>query len=159
GKFQETDQCVSLKDKKLADGIAATSQMLTAKEGDIMMSKDEYKAEEKKISADIFYLVNTATFNPRFTVSSAGVNNKVQLEEFTSIISNDTFNLKAITVNSYASPDGPLANNERLAKSRAEATNRYVKNALNKAGVKEVNDTNFYQSYSVTENWKGWRSE
>lgn len=159
GKFQELDQCMPLKDKKLADGVIATSQMLKVKDGDIYMSKDEYKPTTKKISANIYYLVNSSNFNPRFSVTSAGVSNDVELKYLAGLISNDTFQIKGITVNSYASPDGPMANNERLAKARAEATNKYLKGTLKKEGVKEVNDSAFYASYSVTENWQGWREE
>ena len=158
-KFEEQDQCLPIEDKVIANGIIATSTRANSSEDNIYFKTPNVVAPEKKISSSIYYLVNSTSFSPTFTVTSAGVSNKVELSEIAKMLKNDTFGLKGLTVNSYASPDGPTANNERLAKGRANTTNNYLKKELKKLGIKEVNDTNFYHSYSFTENWQGWKEE
>ena len=156
GSEKELDQCLDLPERKLAEGIIATSQKVAATE-DILISVDEYKVEDKSVRIDLYYLINVGSFNPSFSDKNAGIDNKKQLDSIKNLVDARRNEIKGITINSYASPDGELARNQQLSKDRSNSTFTYLKKDLNKKGFKEVNDSSFYMSHALNEDWAGWK--
>lgn len=66
------------------------------------------------------------------------------------------YQIKEIVVNGYASPDGELQRNDKLADQRAKAANDFVfKSLIGKKGMSKLYDDNFYKEETATEDWKG----
>lgn len=82
------------------------------------------------------------------------MNNTVELKKITnsvdSVRDNPDATIQGITLTGYASPEGPYANNVRLAKGRTEAVRDYVSRLYDFPGA-------VYHSSSVPEDWAGLR--
>lgn len=157
GDVKELDQCITLKDVKVADGIITTSQMLKADE-DKLYSVDEYVPMDKTKTIELYYLINSDNFNPNFKDNQAGFNNKAQIDSLESLLQDPNFELKGITINSYASPDGSESLNEELSNGRSESTVKWFKGYLKKKGRTEVFDSSFTAANHFKEDWKGWKA-
>lgn len=157
GEEKELNQCVDLGEKELADGIITTSRMLKADE-DVLLSVDEYVPVDKTQSIEVYYLINTANFNPNFKDKNAGIDNKGQIESLSALLKDPSFEIKGLTFNSFASPDGEMDRNEELASDRSEATVAWFKNYLKKFGRFEMFDSNFKAANHFNEDWKGWKA-
>lgn len=82
------------------------------------------------------------------------LNNPLELRKITNSIDtvrdNKDATIESITLTGYASPEGPYANNVRLAKGRTEAVRRYVSLLYDFA-------PSVYATASVPEDWAGLR--
>ena len=67
-----------------------------------------------------------------------------------SVTTNELITLNSLNITGYASPDGPYAGNERLAKNRSEGFKRYLINKYN--AVSRDAKTNW-----IAEDWAGFR--
>ena len=103
------------------------------------------KERSEKGCAKIEYKVNQSTLLPNFRNNKAELDNIVALIES---VKNDTDNkVKNITIKGYASPDGPLATNEKLAKARTETLTKYIS--------KQLGNVEIETSYEA-EDWDGF---
>ncbi len=157
GEERELNQCINLPETKLADGIITTSRMLKSNE-DVLLSVDEYVPVDKTKSIEVYYLINRATFNPNFKDRNADINNKSQIESLTELLKDPNFEIKGLSFNSYASPDGEIERNEALSNDRSESTVKWFKQYLKKFGRYEMFDSNFKAANSYKEDWKGWKA-
>lgn len=103
----------------------------------------EFKLEG---SAYVNFPVNKTAIYPDY------MNNPVELRKITSTIDtvrdNPDATITGITLTGYASPEGPYANNVRLAEGRTQAVRDYVSRLYDfPAGV--------YRAASVPEDWSG----
>lgn len=152
------DRCKECNEKVIAEGIITTPLMLKGKEEDILYSIDPYIATEGGVSLSIFYLINSTSFNPNFKIKDGkGTDNKANLKAMSDLLKNPEMQVKGIKVHSFASPDGPLDNNQKLAPGRTKSTYDYLRKELKKMGFQEANDSNFYVRSSLAEDWEGWR--
>lgn len=111
---------------------------------------DGIKIRKESGSANIDFPVNVMVINPDFR------NNATELARISQTIDkvkNDKdYTITSIFVKGYASPEGPYANNERLAKGRTEAVLAYVKDLYN--FPKSVKFTSSYEA----EDWNGLKA-
>lgn len=107
------------------------------------------KIRKESGSAYIDFPVNVMTINPDFR------NNASELAKISHTIDkvkNDKdYTITSIAIKGFASPEGPYANNERLAKGRTEAVMNYVKSLY--TFPKSVKFTTSYDA----EDWGGLR--
>lgn len=110
---------------------------------------DGVKIRKESGSANIDFPVNVMVINPDFR------NNAVELAKISQTIDkvkNDKdYTITSIFVKGYASPEGPYANNERLAKGRTAAVLEYVRQLYN--FPKSVKFSSAYEA----EDWNGLR--
>lgn len=91
------------------------------------------KERSDKGCAHIEYKVNQSTLLPNFRNNKAELDNIVALIE---TVKNDPDNkVKNITIKGSASPDGPLAVNEKLAKARTETLTKYISKKLGNVDI------------------------
>ncbi len=106
------------------------------------------KTREARGSAYIDFEVNKIDINPRYR------RNPEELQKIRGtidIIRNDgDTRIVAVTIEGFASPEGPYAENERLAKGRTEALRNYVRGLY-------TFDPSIMRSSWVAENWAGLR--
>jgi tetratricopeptide (TPR) repeat protein len=158
GEEKELNQCIEIPGERLlADGIITTSRMLKSDE-DVLLSVDEYVPVDKTQSITVYYLINNATFNPKFKDKNSGVDNGVQIASLSTLLQDPTFEITGLNFNSFASPDGEMDRNEELSSDRSEATVVWFKQYLKKLGRFEMFDSNFKAANHFKEDWKGWKS-
>lgn len=156
GYDEVQDQCINGEERTIAKGIVTTCELAENGEN-ILESGDPYVPVFKNVSIELYYLINSSTFNPNFRVKSAGINNSDQLKKLKELGADTVYLIKGIGINGYASPDGELSINEKLSEKRAQSTFNYLKKQLKKLGFSEVNDSAFSMSSSITEDWEGWK--
>lgn len=139
---------------KLADGTIVTQQLL----------KQDYRAASSASNWKEVAVEKSATIN--FVINRSEVrDSEKKKDEIQSLVNfmQAGYDLRQIVVNGYASPDGELQLNDKLADQRAKAANDFVFNALyGKKGMQknkeQLFDDNFYQEQNGTEDWKGLSS-
>lgn len=100
-------------------------------------------------TADILYLINKAEIRP--TELTKG--DIAKLNEYNKAIAKDPRKkLRSMEVSSYASPDGALDLNTKLAEKRQEASSKFLTNELKKAEVEAEFKTKF-----TPEDWDGFK--
>lgn len=114
----------------------------------VMPEAEAVKARSESGRAYVDFRVNRTEINPdyrRNTVELARIISTVDL------VKNDSnVTITAIDIHGYASPEGPYANNERLASGRAKALADYV------ARLRDFNPS-IFNVRSTPEDWDGLR--
>ena len=138
---------------KVADGIIATSELYkrTLATATPALALDGYqRINKKKQEANIKFLIQQATLR-----KSELKNNSVQ--EFIRLltqINNDheKLALENVEVSAFASPDGGLDLNDKLAGQRQKVTEQYVNQELKKLKMNANVDANY-----TAEDWDGFQ--
>lgn len=100
-------------------------------------------------TADIHYLINKADIRP----SELTTDDIAKLEEYNKALANDPKKkLKSMEISSYASPDGPLELNTKLAEKRQQASSKFLTKELKKDEVEAEFNTKF-----TPEDWEGFQ--
>ena len=139
---------------KLANGTIVTQQLL----------QQDYRSAVSASNWQEVAVEKTATIN--FVINRSDVRDSEKKKgELQSLVNfmQAGYELRQIIVNGYASPDGELQLNDKLAEQRAKAANDFVFNALyGKKGMKknkeQLFDDSFYQEQNGTEDWNGLSS-
>ncbi|MBK7488327.1 MAG: hypothetical protein IPI37_11560 [Bacteroidales bacterium] len=136
---------------KLADGVIATSTLVEYHAMPIVL-KDNYQriVPEQKV-ADILYNINQSNIRPS-ELKSADIQ---ALKDYIALVmENERMEVKGVTNSSYASPDGPLALNEKLSVERGKAADRYLKREYGK--IPELAE--LFASQTTAEDWEGFKT-
>lgn len=132
---------------KLADGTITTAQRLKT-DYKAAMSADNFKEVPVQTSATIFFEINQSDVRN-------SEKKKAEIQALAAFMQKG-YQIKEIVVNGYASPDGELQRNDKLADQRAKAANDFVfKSLIGKKGMTKLYDDNFYKEETATEDWKG----
>jgi tetratricopeptide (TPR) repeat protein len=136
---------------KLADGVIATSTIVEYHPKPIVL-KDNYQriVPEQKI-ADILYIINRADIRPS-ELKAADI--QALKDYITLAAENDRMDIKGLTASSYASPDGPLAFNEKLSEQRGKSAEKYV----DKEYAKIPGVVDLLTSKTTAEDWDGFKT-
>lgn len=151
--IQIKNKSVKLPAVKIADGVISTSQLYskTAETASLALGEDAFQRVIKQVKeANIMFLIqqtnlrtselNSAemhSFNDALAEVAADAENKV---------------LDNVEVSAYASPDGGVVLNDRLADGREINSTNYVRRQMN-----EVNLDGFVDSEYTAEDWEGFR--
>ena len=138
---------------KVADGIVATSELSgrTVKSAQASVAQDAYqRIIEHKQEANIKFLIQQATLR-----KSELKNNSVQ--EFVEMLKKinadkEGLNLKNVEVSAYASPDGGLKLNDKLAAQRQDNTEKFVNKTLKDTKVEAPVDAKY-----TAQDWEGFQ--
>ena len=138
---------------KVAEGVVATSQLYhkTIATATPSVAKDAFqRVVEQKQEANIKFLIQQAELR-----KSELKNNSVQ--EFVSLLQRisadrQRLNLSSVQVSAYASPDGGVALNEKLANRRQQNAESFVKQQLQAAHV----DGEVEAEYTA-QDWEGFQ--
>lgn len=138
---------------KVADGIVATSELSgrTVKSAQASVAQDAYqRIIEHKQEANIKFLIQQATLR-----KSELKNNSVK--EFVEMLKKinadkECLNLKNVEVSAYASPDGGLKLNDKLAAQRQDNTEKFVNKTLKDTQVKAPVDAKY-----TAQDWEGFQ--
>ncbi|MCP4313686.1 MAG: tetratricopeptide repeat protein [Bacteroidetes bacterium] len=153
------DIVASMKDKetpigevKLADGIKATAGMVSKKAKLISFSDNFEQIVPKTYNAEIKYVINRADVrrSEMGKEEMTGMNETIKTAN-----ENERLDMKGIEISAYASPDGELDINTKLADKRQKTAGKYLAGQLKKAKI-EVADE-LMSMLSTPEDWDGFK--
>lgn len=141
---------------KIAEGVISTSQLLGKKGAIAALGEDNFKRITPEVGeADIHYLIQRS--NVRNT--ELRKDDIKTLSEFVKAAKEaENKEFKGVNISAYASPDGPVDLNTRLAGEREASAKKYLEGALKKAGVKDVTAADFFELRNTPEDWEGFKA-
>jgi len=141
-------------DFKLADGVIATSKLVMIDPKPVMISDKFQRIIPESMMADILYVINRAEIRPA----------QLKKEEWVKVMNfinqanaSDRIALKNLEVSAYASPDGALKLNDKLAQKREGSASQYLKKELKKSKIAEVENEGFLTKKYTAEDWDGFK--
>ncbi len=138
---------------KVANGVIATSELYKKtllSDGGCIAPDSFQRVKTQKQEANIKFLINQAQLR-----KSELQNNSVQ--EFVKMLKKinadrEGLNVQNVEVLAYASPDGGVKFNDRLANNRQNVSEKYVKNQLKKTKVEANIDAHY-----TAQDWDGFQ--
>lgn len=138
---------------KVANGVVATSELYKktlASESGIIAPDTFQRVNEKKQEANIKFLINQANIR-----KSELKNNSVQ--EFVAMLKKinadrEGFNIQNVEIQAYASPEGGVKLNDKLAGKRKNESEKYVKGTLKHNKVNADIDAHY-----TAQDWDGFQ--
>jgi tetratricopeptide (TPR) repeat protein len=127
-KEGNADNATILPERKVADGVINTSQRL-ARDHYLSIAAHEYELETIITQkADLYFAYMRHNLNTRLELNRSDESQQriAELGEFLK----RGWEIKAIEVNAWASPEGEVAFNEQLAERRAQTGERYMNDML-----------------------------
>lgn len=137
---------------KVAKGVVATAALADAATVTPALAHDKFqRIINEKYNADIHFLINQANIRDGQVKSSEMLALNQQIKDASG---DKTREIEEINISSYASPEGSLDLNTRLAENREKNTSAYLKNQLKKDNVTEFGEltANF-----TPEDWEGFQ--
>lgn len=137
---------------KVADGIIATAALADAGTVDPATAADKFqRIINEKYSADIHFLINQANLRESELKSDEVLRLNRDIK---AAAGDESRKIEEINIQSYASPDGSLDFNTKLAQNRETNTQGYLTNQLKKDKVTEFGEltANF-----TPEDWEGFQ--
>ncbi|MEN8230397.1 MAG: tetratricopeptide repeat protein [Bacteroidota bacterium] len=146
------EKTADLGEMKLADGIIATPQMVS-KDPKVLYFKDNFQQiVPKAYEADIKYVINRADVRR----AEMGKDEMTKLNEVIKTTDeNERLELKGLEISAYASPDGEVDLNTKLADKRQKTAEKYLAGQLKKSKV-EIADE-LMSLLSTPEDWDGFK--
>lgn len=138
---------------KVATGVIATSELYrsTITSAKPCTSQDAFqRVNEQKYDATIKFLIQQAELRKSELKSNS-------VQEFTSLLKRiaqdqEGLNINNVEISAYASPDGGVSLNEKLANKRQQNTESYVKKQMKAAKI----DANLSSQYTA-QDWEGFQ--
>lgn len=138
---------------KVANGVIATSELYRktlASENGCIAPDTFQRVNEKKQEANIKFLINQANIR-----KSELKNNSVK--EFVEMLKKinadrEGFNVQNVEIQAYASPEGGVKLNDKLAGNRKNESEKYVKNTLKRTKVNAGIDAHY-----TAQDWDGFQ--
>ena len=139
---------------KIGEGVIATSELYkkTMISDGALIAPDSFQhVRTNKYDAEVKFLINQANLR-----QSELKNNSVK--EFVALLKRinadrERLNIKNVEVNAYASPEGGVAFNEKLATQRQNTSEDYVKQQLKSARL----GTTDVDAHYTAQDWEGFR--
>jgi tetratricopeptide (TPR) repeat protein len=141
---------IALPEIKVADGVIATETLANATTATPSMAIDKFQRNIKEAQdASILFLIEQAKIRECEIkgASVSSLNTKIS-----SAAQDSTRKITGIEVSSYASPDGSLDLNEKLASEREKATVDFLNKTLKQAKANTAIDAKF-----TAEDWEGFK--
>ena len=137
---------------KVANGVVATAALADASTVTPALAPDKFqRIINEEYNADIHFLINQANIRDGQlkTAEMLTLNEKIKAAS-----GDKQREIEEINISSYASPEGALDLNTRLAENREKNTSAYMKNQLKKDKITEFGEltANF-----TPEDWEGFQ--
>lgn len=145
---------VDYESRKIADGVLATATLVNNAPATAIGADKFERITKEEQEAAIYYLINSAQIRTK-EMKSEDI--KAMEKFIKDAKAAEDMELKNIQIQSYASPDGPMSLNEKLADNREGAADKFVKNNMKKNKVDEYKDLDFFKKYVVAEDWEGFK--
>ena len=137
-------------DLKMADGVMVTSDLASSKDNKTACTPDKFQRVIQELTeADIMFLIQSADVRSNQTKSEEMKALQAAIKEAKN---NEKKEINKIEVSGYASPDGGMDLNEKLAQNRQKAAANFLKKDLKKNKVGNAAESNI-----TAEDWEGFQ--
>ena len=141
---------IEIPDLKIADGVVATAELASAKDNKTAATPDKFqRIIQEMTEADIQFLIQSAEIRSKET-------GKEEMKALQAAIKDakeaEKKEINKIEVAGYASPDGGMSLNEKLAQNRQKAAAKFLQKDLKKNKV-----SNGIESNITAEDWEGFQ--
>ena len=141
---------IEIPDVKIADGVVVTSDLAQAKDNKTACTPDKFQRVIQELTeADIQFLIQSAEIRSKETKSEEMKALQAAIKEAKEA---DRKEINKIEVAGYASPDGGMDLNEKLAQNRQKVAANFLKKDLKKNKV-----DNEIESNITAEDWAGFQ--
>ncbi len=147
------DKTADLGEVKLADGIVVTPLLVQNNPKVIDFDNHFKQIVPESYEADIKYVINRADVRRSEMKKDeiGGLNETLQAAN-----ENERLELKGIEISAYASPDGELDLNTKLADKRQVTANKYLAGQLKKADIEVAEE--LMSLLATPEDWEGFKA-
>lgn len=137
---------------KVGNGVVATATLASAATVTPAIAKDNFqKIINEKYSADIHFLINQANIRSSQTESAEYKDLNQRLKEAAEAKDRQ---IESVNISSFASPEGSLDFNTKLAEKREKATTSLMESQLKKDKITEFGELT---SQFTPEDWEGFQ--
>ena len=144
-------KAIEIPDVKIADGIVATSELAEAKDNKAIITPDKFQRVIQELTeADIKFLIQSADLRSSETKSEAVKALQAAIKDAKDA---ERKEINKIEVSGYASPDGGLDLNEKLAQNRQKAAQNFLAKDLKKNKIDQTVEANI-----TAEDWAGFQA-
>ena len=141
---------IEIPDLKVADGVIATAELAEAEDNNTVTTADKFqRIIQEMTEADIKFLIQQANLRSSETGSAEVKNLQAAIKDAKE---NEKKQINKIEVSGYASPDGGMDLNEKLAKNRQSAAQNFLQQTLKKNKVENDVEANI-----TAEDWEGFQ--
>ena len=141
---------IEIPDVKIADGVVSTPELADAKDNKTACTPDKFQRVIQELTeADIKFLIQSASIRSSETKSESVKALQAAIKDAKD---NEKKEINKIEVSGYASPDGGMDLNEKLALNRQKAAANFLKRDLKKNKV--ANDV---EANITAEDWEGFQ--
>ena len=141
---------IEIPDLRVADGVMVTSDLASSKDNKTACTPDKFQRVIQELTeADIMFLIQSADVRSNQTKSEEMKALQAAIKEAKN---NEKKEINKIEVSGYASPDGGMDLNEKLAQNRQKAAANFLKKDLKKNKVGNAVESNI-----TAEDWEGFQ--
>lgn len=141
---------VEIPDVKIADGVVTTAKMATAEDVPAQITSDKFQRIIQEMQeADIMFLIQQANLRSSETGSQKMKDLRAAIKDANADARKEIHSLE---VSGYASPEGGMDLNTRLAKDRQANAQRFLQNQMRQDKVQADITANM-----TAEDWEGFR--
>lgn len=151
-QVQQGNKTYTLPRVKVADGVIATSTLANAGAVEPAVTADKFqRVINEKYNADIKFLINQTNVRNSELKSDelAELNKQVQAAQ-----GDAKREIEGINISSYASPEGGVKLNTRIAEGREKNTQKYLSQSLKKNNIKEFGELT---ADFTPQDWEGFQ--
>jgi len=146
------DKTADLGEVKLADGIIVTPLLVQNNPKVILFDNNFKQIVPESYQADIKYVINRADVR-RSEMNKDEITGLNETLKKTNV--NERLELKGIEISAYASPDGELDFNTKLADKRQASADKYLSGQLNRADIEVAEE--LMSMMATPEDWDGFK--
>lgn len=140
---------------KVADGVISTPTLVANEEAGLMTAPDKFqRVNSENYGADIMYEINKSDVR-KTEMSSADVT--ALKEKVKAANEKENVRIKGVDVSAYASPDGELSLNDKLARERSKTATAFFRKELETMKVSKASQDEFFKLMSTAEDWEGFK--
>ena len=141
---------IEIPDLKIADGVVATSELAAANDNKTAATPDKFQRVIQELTeADIKFLIQSANLRSSETKSEAVKALQAAIKDANNA---ERKEINKIEVAGYASPDGGMDLNEKLAQNRQKVAQDFLKKGMKKDKVNANIESNI-----TAEDWEGFQ--
>jgi len=142
---------IEIPEIKVADGVLVTDELAEAQDNQLAATPDKFqRIIQEMTEADIKFLIQQATLRSSETKSEEMKALQAAIKDAQA---DEKKAINKIEVSGYASPDGGMDLNEKLAKNRQKVAQDFLKKDLKKNKV-----TNEVEANITAEDWAGFQA-
>ena len=149
------DESIPLPERQIGKGVIATPNLVQIDPKPVLMADKFQRITQHDQNADIHYVIERTNVRDS-ELEKADIKNLEKFVKEVEKAANKKY--QVISLHGYASPDGPVDLNERLAEGRKASANKYLNNVIDEKVLGEDQAQRIYEGKATTEDWEGFKT-